>query len=114
MQNTKASATATVDTTFDGPRKGAFKTAEERAADAQMREFYGRGDFRYAITPPGWDVKRYGKAPVIGIVHADNEFLAERLAYDRGIVGTQSARPGITNLGEVRKFIQPAPSTMIH
>lgn len=84
-------------------------TLEEREAAqfamAQYREFYGKGEFRYAIYPSWWK-DSWGKAPLLGIVHADNEFLAERLAYDRGILPTPNNctfQPKFKNLGESKK-----------
>lgn len=71
----------------------------------QYREFFGRGEYKYAIYPSYWDEKKWGKAPMLGIVNADNEFLAERLAYDRGILPTPfncTFQPRFKNLGQVK------------
>lgn len=54
-------------------------------AEHLYRSFYGRGENKYAIYPSYWPGS-WGKAPLLGIVSADNEFLAERLAYDKGIL----------------------------
>lgn len=39
----------------------------------------------YAIYPDYWK-KSWGPIPLLGHVRADNEFLAEREAYDRGLL----------------------------
>ena len=77
---------------------------EERELRLQYREFFGRGDFKFAIYPSHWK-EQWGRPPLLGIVYADNEFLAERLAYDRGILPTHfncTFQPKIKNLGPNR------------
>ncbi len=77
---------------------------EEREMNALYRSFYGRGDYKFGIFPSYWK-DAWGKAPLLGIVFADNEFLAERLAYDRGILPTPfncTFQPKIKNLGPNR------------
>ena len=68
----------------------------------QYKDFYGRGDKKYGVYPPMWDDK-HGNPPLLGIVFADNEFLAERLAYDRGLSPCQSLPPKLRFLGQVKK-----------
>lgn len=71
----------------------------------QYRTFFGKGEYKFAIYPSYWK-DSWGKSPLLGIVHADNEFLAERLAYDRGILPTPfncTFQPKIKNLGPVNK-----------
>lgn len=51
------------------------------------REFFGNGQNKYLIFPDYWP-KKWGNPPLLGIVWADNEFLAERIAYDRGVLPT--------------------------
>lgn len=54
-------------------------------ADISYRNFFGKGARRYAIYPSYWKGS-WGKVPLLGIVAADDEFLAERLAFDKGIL----------------------------
>lgn len=54
-------------------------------AELRYRQFFGRGENRYLIYPSYWP-RGWGIPPLLGVVQADNEFLAERLAYDRGIL----------------------------
>jgi hypothetical protein len=77
---------------------------EEKESSLMYRNFFGRGDFKFAIFPSHWK-DAWGRAPLLGIVYADNEFLAERLAYDRGILPTHfncTFQPKIKNLGPNR------------
>ena len=85
-------------------------TPSERETTAylngQYKQFFGRGEYRFAIYPSYWkDV--WGKPPLLGIVMADNEFLAERLASDRGMINPHNAtfQPRFKNLGPNRKPI---------
>jgi len=67
----------------------------------QYKNFFGKGANRYAIYPSYWK-DSWGRAPLLGIVFADNEFLAEKLAYDKGILPTPfncTFQPKIKNLG---------------
>lgn len=73
-----------------------------RELNLQYREFFGPGENKYGIYPPAWN-PIYGRAPLIGIVYADNEFLAEKLAYDRGMSPSQSLPPKIRFLGAVKQ-----------
>lgn len=68
--------------------------------ELRYREFFGRGEFRYAITPDFWKGS-WGKPPILGIVAADNEFLAERIAFDKGILNPYNCtfKPKFKNLG---------------
>jgi hypothetical protein len=72
---------------------------------AQYRQFYGRGDYRYAIYPDNWK-DTWGKPPLLGIISADNEFLAERLAYDKGVLNPYNCtfQPRIKNIGPNKKM----------
>jgi hypothetical protein len=56
----------------------------EEGQSQQYRAFIGRAN-KYAVYPSYW-AKSWGQAPLLGVVTADNEFLAERAAYDRGIL----------------------------
>lgn len=59
------------------------------------REFFGRGEYRFAIYPDsGWKAS-WGKPPLLGIVNADDEFLAEKLAYDRGVANPNNCSFGL-------------------
>lgn len=59
------------------------------------REFFGRGEHRFAIYPDsGWKAS-WGKPPLLGIVSADDEFLAEKLAYDRGMANPNNCSFGL-------------------
>lgn len=49
------------------------------------RSFYGPGKFRFAIYPDYWK-ESWGKKPLLGFVWADDEFYAEREAYNRGLL----------------------------
>lgn len=51
------------------------------------RNFFGRGKNKYQVFPDYWP-KAWGQAPLLGVVYADDEFLAERVAYDNGILPT--------------------------
>lgn len=78
---------------------------KDEVANAQYREFFGPGEFRFAIYPSHWK-DAWGKVPLLGIVAADDEFLAEKLAYDRGILPTPfncTFQPKIKNIGLNRK-----------
>lgn len=66
------------------------------------RKFFGRGENKYGVYPPGWSENLYGRAPMIGIVYADDEFLAEKVAYDRGLV-LGSVPPVIKALGPAKR-----------
>lgn len=84
-----------------------FEKELERASILQYRNFYGKGDYKFAIYPSYWK-DAWGRAPLLGIVFADNEFLAERLAYDRGILPSPcncTFKPKIKNLGAIRKSL---------
>ena len=73
-----------------------------RELENQYRTFFGNGTEKYAIYAPGWG-KKLGRAPLLGIVYADNEFLAEKLAYDRGITPSPNLKPKIKHLGSVKR-----------
>jgi len=48
------------------------------------RNFYGHGNARFYIYPDsGWDIKKWGHKPSLGIVYADDEFYAVREAYSK-------------------------------
>lgn len=87
------------------PIKSTFEKDALHFANVQYREFFGRGENRYAFYPDNWK-PTWGKAPLLGIVSADNEFLAERLAYDRGVLNHNNCtfQPKIKNLGPNRKI----------
>lgn len=74
----------------------------DQEASYNYRKFFGLGDNRYGIYPPGWSEQRHGKAPMLGIVFADDEFLAEKTAYDRDLYrGTTP--PVVKLLGPVKR-----------
>ena len=75
------------------------KAANNNEAEQQYREFFGEGENKYGIWPPIWDPK-WGKPQMQGIVYADNEFLAEKLAYDRGFSPCPSLPPVVKLLGK--------------
>jgi len=47
--------------------------------------FYGFGKYVWAIYPDYWPEK-WGRQPLFGYVSADDRFIAERVAYDVGLV----------------------------
>ena len=48
------------------------------------RNFYGYGSQKFFIYPDdGWDTKKWGPKPYLGLVHADDEFYAVREAYSK-------------------------------
>lgn len=49
------------------------------------RSFYGPGKYKWAIYPDYWK-ESWGKRPMLGTVWADDEFYAEREAYNRGLL----------------------------
>lgn len=77
-----------------------FKTPRPALSEdaMQYRSFFGRGENKYGIYPPNW-AKRWGPAPLLGIVFADNEFLAEKLAFDKGISPCDTQAPVIRFMG---------------
>lgn len=81
----------------------------DREGDQMYREFFGRGENKYGIYPPAWNPK-YGRAPLLGVVYADNEFLAAKLAYDRGISPSQCLTPRVKLLGTSKKIAEAQPS----
>ena len=72
-----------------------------KEARQQYREFFGSGEFRYQVSAT---VYRSGKLTnvILGEVQADNEFLAEKLAYDYGLWRSQATPPIVTLLGPVK------------
>lgn len=51
------------------------------------RNFYGNGKAKYFIYPDdSWNVKKWGKKPLLGAVYADEPFYAVREAYTKGLV----------------------------
>lgn len=54
---------------------------------AMYRAFFGRGKNKYQVFPDYWK-KEWGPVPLLGVVYADDEFLAERVAYDIGVLPT--------------------------
>jgi len=76
----------------------------DQEAEYNYRKFFDRGENKYGIYPPGWSEQRYGRAPLLGIVYADNEFLAEKAAYDRGLT-PGSMPPVVKLLGPARRAV---------
>lgn len=89
----------------DLPLEYDFAEEDPKSLNRKYREFYGPGTEKYGIYPGVWS-RKYGPAPLLGIVYADNEFLAERLAYDRGFNPSNCVPPRIRHLGQVRRVIQ--------
>lgn len=58
-----------------------------RREAALYRDFFGRGKNTYEVYPDYWP-KAWGPIPKLGVVHADNEFLAEKIAYDCEVLPT--------------------------
>jgi len=51
------------------------------------RNFYGHGSTKFFIYPDsGWNEKKWGRKPFLGIVWADEEFYAVREAYSKGLI----------------------------
>lgn len=51
------------------------------------RNFYGSGKAKFFIYPDNnWDVKKWGKKPLLGSIYADEPFYAVREAYTKGLV----------------------------
>ncbi len=51
------------------------------------RNFYGSGKFKFFLYPDdNWDVKRWGRKPLLGSIYADEPFFAVREAYTKGLV----------------------------
>lgn len=46
---------------------------------------YGRGEYKWEIYPDFWK-KSWGIKPKLGVVYANDEFYAKRIAYDRGLL----------------------------
>lgn len=74
----------------------------DQEAEYSYRKFFGRGENKYGVYPPGWSEALYGRAPMLGMVFADDEFLAEKVAYDRGI-SPSAVPPVIKFLGPARR-----------
>lgn len=79
-----------------------YEPMTPRELENQYRAFFGNGTEKYAIYAPAWSNK-LGRTPQLGIVYADNEFLAEKLAYDRGMLPSHNLKPKIKHLGSVRR-----------
>jgi len=77
----------------------------DREGEQMYRDFFGRGENKYGVYPPVWPTK-YGKPPLLGIIYADNEFLAAKLAYDRGMSPSQCLAPRIKLLGSPKKVAE--------
>jgi|HigsolmetaAR204D_1030405.scaffolds.fasta_scaffold10916_4 hypothetical protein len=50
-----------------------------------QNSFYGPGKYKFAIYPDYWK-ESWGEKPLLGYVWADDEFYAEREAYNRGLL----------------------------
>lgn len=94
-------------TTYEKAPASATPAEREVAAFAytQYKQFFGRGENRYAIYPDYWK-DSWGRPPLLGIVAADDEFLAVKLAFDKGILNPYncSFQPKIKYLGPNKKF----------
>lgn len=77
----------------------------DQEAARNYRDFFGQGANKYGIYPPGWSEQRYGRAPMLGIVHADDEFLAEKTAYDRDLY-RGSTSPVVKYLGPAKRAVE--------
>lgn len=104
-----------VETTTDSEPVLTQKEAyEARAADQQYRDFFGRGENKYAIYPSYWK-DTWGKAPLLGIVFADDPYLAEKRAYDRGILPSPcncTFQAKVKLLGPARRVGNPVLSAL--
>jgi hypothetical protein len=50
------------------------------------RNFYGPGKYKFFIYPDdNWNIKKWGKKPLLGTVYADEPFHAVREAYTKGL-----------------------------
>ena len=70
---------------------------------SDYRAFYGRGEKKFAVYPAGWNFPKNGKPPVLGVVYADNAFLAARRACDLGFSHNRSMLPEVECIGNVIK-----------
>lgn len=84
---------------FPNVSVGEFSSQE---AEYAYRKFFGRGENKYGVYPQGWSENLYGRAPMLGIVYADDEFLAKKVAYDRGLA-SGSMPPVVKLLGTARR-----------
>jgi hypothetical protein len=77
-------------------------------AAAQYKFFFGKGKYRFLIIPDYWK-ENWGRPPTFGTVNADDEFLAQRLASDRGLINPYNCSFGYTfkniglNKGKIEK-----------
>lgn len=55
------------------------------------RNFYGHGSTKFYVYPDaGWNEKKWGRKPFLGVVWADDEFYAVREAHSKGLVPLNS------------------------
>lgn len=80
-----------------GPRKF------QAEGDQKPRRRRPLGKYRWAVYPDYWK-DSWGKKPLLGYVTADDEFYAEREAYNRGLLTVNyTFRPHCVNLGPVEQ-----------
>lgn len=71
-------------------------------APRRQRSFYGPGKFKWLIYPDYW-APTWGPKPSLGIVFADDEFCAEREAYNRGLLTVNyTIRPVAVKIGAAK------------
>lgn len=86
-------------TQFNRPRKNFRETATGQKP--QRRRPLGK--YRWAVYPDYWK-ESWGKKPLLGYVTADDEFYAEREAYNRGLlIVNYTFRPEVIKLGPVEQ-----------
>lgn len=86
------------------------KQSQQTQETKKSRGFYGfygpgPGKYRYAVYPDYWK-EEWGKKPLLGFVNADDEFYAEREAYNKGLLTVNyTFRPHVVRVGNyVPKF----------
>lgn len=68
----------------------------------RTRSFYGPGKFKWIIYPDYWK-ESWGPKPALGIVFADDEFYAEREAYNRGLLTVNfTFKPSAVKIGAAK------------
>lgn len=81
-----------------GPRK-----AEGQDQGRSGRRRRPLGKYRWAVYPDYWK-DSWGRRPLLGHVIADDEFYAEREAYNRGLLPVNfTFRPHVVNVGVVEQ-----------
>lgn len=71
-----------------------FEPLTQQEEGQLYRNFYGTNRNKYRVYPDFWK-KDWGQAPLLGTIYAENEFAAERVAYDCGISSPQNCTFGL-------------------